>query len=232
MAENVLCDASVEPCGQRAMACEKLRDVTLIVHCRQPVELCEQRRPLLLEYSRYFKELIFFLNYKNSWPETRLCQDPGDPYGCVAKEMSKSNASGMLYMQFDVGISPCALAEKLDLSRVANFEAPWYTSFDDLDNCDLMPGYRRPDCRLPGWSHWFRKHNKTRNQLLKAANGLAALQKQLSVAELPAIEKLRLGVWRAMSDLYYIPKSDFMRFAAYASSLKDALIADTILVVT
>ena len=35
-----------------------------------------------------------------------------------------------------------------------------------------------------------------------------------------------------MSDLYYIPKSDFMRFAAYASSLKDALIADTILVVT
>ena len=172
-----------------------LLDVMLIVHCRQTGEVCEQRRPLLLEYSMYFKEVVFFLNHNSSWPLARLCLGPGDPYRCIAEEMSRTSASGILYMQFDVGISPCALAQVLDVEKVANFEKLSYSSFHDVENCNKGFG------RLGG--HWAMPRSKVEGLSARdlVATHVFFLLRWCWPIKLPA-----KGTWQGNTELFYLPR--------------------------
>lgn len=58
------------------------------------------------EYSAYFKKTVVLLEKDPRWlPGALHCDRQGDPYWCIAEEIPRSkDSSGILYMQFDVGL--------------------------------------------------------------------------------------------------------------------------------
>eukprot|EP00435_Cladocopium_sp_Y103_P067934 s122_g30.t1 len=209
----------------------KLQDLTLIIHCRQTPKICELRRPLLMEYVPYFKESVVFLNnfegYR-SWPlRTRHCTT-GDPYWCIAQEVPLSKGSaGILYMQFDVAVSPCELAKSLDTEKIFLFTGSWYdiwADFDIMDDCNLQ----KKSCI---WYHWIQENNKTRKQIGKIREELEKLQHSPSLRQHLSVEKqrifnknlerLRTGIWREISDFLYLPKRITSMFAIFAKVFEE-----------
>ena len=215
-----------------------LAEVTLIVHCRQKIEICKLRKPLLLSYRPFFKELVFFLKYDFdiSWANARRCYGAGDPFWCISEEMHRTKSLGILYMQFDVAISPCSLARKLHIRQVGHFEdlAERYFTFDLLDRCRSSKD-RTQRC---WWYHWQTHENRSR--LMKCwpalekvsalrsrwvsdsgdgQNGLANAWNR--TLERDVLRKLSRGIWWSIGDFFYIPSRAFSVFASYAPVFRE-----------
>ncbi|CAK9036659.1 Hypothetical protein SCF082_LOCUS21813 [Durusdinium trenchii] len=196
-----------------------LAEVTLVIHCRQEPQICRLRLPLLLEYSAYFKKTVVLLEKDPRWlPGALHCDRQGDPYWCIAEEIPRSkDSSGILYMQFDVGMSPCEMAQHLDAGAVGTFEtlSDKYLTFAKLDECNTKMKLR---CL---WHHWDMRGNSTRNRLLKTAKALNDIAAQLRLVNTSILQKLETGIWRAVSDFLYLPKQAFPVYAAFAKAFKE-----------
>lgn len=75
------------------------------------------------------------LKSEASWPLARRCVGPGRPYACLAEEMPRSNGSGVLYLDLDAGMLPCAMAKLIDVDRVGSYSAPQFRRYEDLELC-------------------------------------------------------------------------------------------------
>ena len=158
----------------QAVDCDA-REVTLVVHCRKSIKICDSRLPLLNKYAQYFKAVKFL----RSWPEleqhplptnTFRCNDkpgagPGDPYMCLSQVFDASkDSAGLLYMHFDAVISPCTFAEHFDQAKVGLFDAKpqyrWHT-YKEFDKCNVVPWKPWKGCF---WRWWDAKgrHAKRR----------------------------------------------------------------------
>ena len=200
-----------------------LRDITLIIHCRQTIDVCQQRRPLLQSYSAFFKEVIFLLkdSFNSSWTSARRCYGAGDPYWCISEEMRRTSASGILYMQFDVALAPCELAKSLNPEKVGHFQelSDRYFSFETLDSCrDRKRAHTR--C---WWYHWNIHENRSR--ILNCRPGLNGVQigglegREIAMKEL--LGKLDSGIWWSIGDFFYLPRLAFPVFAGYAPVFRE-----------
>ena len=76
----------------------------MISHVFSKTLVCEKSPAK--EYSAYFKKTVIFLTKDPGWlPGAVPCHRVGDPYWCIAEEIPRSkDSSGILYMQFDVGL--------------------------------------------------------------------------------------------------------------------------------
>jgi len=177
-----------------------LANVSLVIHCRNTFEICESRRSLLERYAPFFKDMTFLVGY---------C-DAGDPYLCVARKMSQipKEASGILYTQFDLGFSPCKLAQQLD-----------------VQNLGVLSTYVVDKCRYRTFEHYdfhenwaFYEGLKTKVQCRNVADAIdripvdfahprANLTEKQTVSEL-----LRHGFWHSWSDIFFVPRSAFGAF--------------------
>jgi len=171
-----------------------LANVSLVIHCRNTFEICESRRSLLERYAPFFKDMTFLVGY---------C-DAGDPYLCVARKMSQipKEASGILYTQFDLGFSPCKLAQQLD-----------------VQNLGVLSTYVVDKCRYRTFEHYdfhenwaFYEGLKTKVQCRNVADAIdripvdfahprANLTEKQTVSEL-----LRHGFWHSWSDIFFVPR--------------------------
>ena len=187
-----------------------LKRVTLLVHCRQSKEICELRRPLLMSYEPFFLEVRWLL----AWPteeiqlrdQEHLCQDPGDPYLCVAKvaKMLEPNAAsvGLLYMHFDAVLAPCAFVQRFNPAKLGTFgleaQLDWRT-FQHMDQCN--DPFAHLDCE---WKVWSRS---------KAAflASVAELQQ-----EYPQLSAVSVGCWVGFEDFFYLPRRGFQAYGHLA----------------
>eukprot|EP00913_Durusdinium_trenchii_P025102 g23562.t1 len=171
------------------------------------------------EYSAYFKKTVIFLTKDPGWlPGAVPCHRVGDPYWCIAEEIPRSkDSSGILYMQFDVGMSPCEMARRLDVGAVGTFEtlSDKYSTFAQLDECNTNLKLR---CL---WHHWDMKRNSTRTRLLKTAKALDEISSTLPFANTSILQRLETGIWSAVSDFLYLPKQAFPVYAAFAKAFKE-----------
>ena len=158
--------------------------------------------------------MVLFLSEDNQWlPGSQRCHGAGDPYWCIAAEIPRSSDSlGILYMQFDVAMSPCEMSKRLEIGQVGTFEdlSDKYVTFKELDECNLNEALH---CL---WHHWDVKN--TRQKLLKSLQALERapalsfsneLKSTSNISTSSILEKLRSGIWRAVSDFLYIPKQVF-----------------------
>lgn len=119
-----------------------MQDIALLIHVRRvSAEIYEARRPVLMGYLPFFKEIRWLLSSAVVGKAWSLRQDEHpcvhwDPHGCVASAMVDLLANlaygvaGVLYMHFDVAISPWALAAKLDKTMVGSFNTSLQTTWD------------------------------------------------------------------------------------------------------
>ncbi|CAE7488366.1 unnamed protein product [Symbiodinium natans] len=196
-----------------------LSDITLLIHCRQKPHICQLRRRLMESYSTFFRKVVVLLrHFKGAWPGTRPCEEgPGDPHFCVASEMSTSTARGIMYMQFDVALSPCGMGRILDASMLGSFSSWKYKTFEDCERCRKNPRLR---CH---WGAWQGPSTKT--QLLSTVHDLEMVQvpgswQALEEERAKAFEKLRQGLLGGSSDLLYVPREAFSVFVDYARIFK------------
>ena len=151
------------------------------------------------------------------WTLSHTCS--GEAYACVAEEMKHIRMNddtrservdpvpGILYMNFDVGISPCEMARHLNVTKIGTFQelAKKYMTFEELDQCSL----NRSRCM---WDAWQVNHSKAQilnasgrlETLLDSAFGSKTSLTQTTVALLQ--RSLREGTWMGFSGLYYLPK--------------------------
>ena len=188
-------------------------NITLIVHCRERLEVCQQRRPLLQSYSAFFKEVIFLLkdSFNSSWTSARRCYGAGDPYWCISEEMRRTSASGILYMQFDVALAPCELANNLNTEKVGHFQELFdrYISFDSLDRCASQKAFFHPSQRRLCFKGW---NGELRRSLQDSA---VVLGKLIGSERTLLLERLRAGIWISPPLFLYVP---YRAFAAWRSA--------------
>ncbi|CAE7268441.1 CSTLP2 [Symbiodinium natans] len=204
--------ADFGPCGDSAGAA--LRTVTLLVHCRQTREICELRRPLILSYVPFFKEVRWLLSWPNSTEELRakehLCEKQGDPYLCVTKVAAVVEAvggsSGILYMHFDAVLAPCSFARRFDPGKIGTFgsraQLRWGT-FASLDRCNA-PNASHVGCAWQAWHLW----DVNREPLAGALSEMRL--------ELPLPAQLSQGCWLGYDDFFYLPRGAFRTYGALA----------------
>ncbi|CAE7180187.1 UTR6 [Symbiodinium microadriaticum] len=187
----------------------ELRTVTLLVHCRQTREVCELRRPLILSYRPFFREVRWLLSWPNSTGQLRaeehLCEKPGDPYLCVTQvgkqlERDGTASTGILYMHFDAVLAPCSFAQRFDARKIGTFgskaQLRWDT-FEGLDRCNGINavGFESlPNLHCP-WHLW-------ESNRLRLRDALAELR-HAGVLSFPA--ELSQGCWTGYDDLFYLP---------------------------
>ena len=147
------------------------------------------------------------------WTLAHTCS--GEAYACVAEEILQSESvlvPGILYMNFDVGISPCEMARHLNVTKIGTFqELPKkYMTFQELDQCTL----NRSGCM---WDAWQVSHSKAQilnvtgrlDTLLDRAPGLGSagpVEKTKALLQRMAFQRLKEGTWIGFSGLYYLPK--------------------------
>ena len=151
---------------------------------------------------------------RTSWSWARRCTGAGDPYWCISEEIPLSlDSKGILYMQFDVAMSPCEMAKRLQVKQIGTFEdlSDKYISFEKLDECNRNKKLR---CL---WYHWDIKNNNTRNRIMKTLDAMEKIKSSLSIADHSVFQKLRSGTWRAVSDFLYIPRKAFESYAAFVT---------------
>ncbi|CAK9025296.1 Hypothetical protein SCF082_LOCUS17018 [Durusdinium trenchii] len=196
-----------------------LAKLTLIIHCRQEPTICRARLPLLLEFSVYFKKTVILLNKDPGWlPGALHCEMAGDPYFCVAEEIPRSHDSdGILYMQFDVAMSPCEMAQRLDVTAMGTFEdlEDKYITYARLDECNTVLA------DVCGWPWWNMANDNSKKNLLNTAKALAEIRSKREIDNASILQKLETGVWRGVSDFFYVPKQAFGPFATFAKPFKD-----------
>ena len=196
-----------------------LANVTLLIHCRQNSTICEMRHPMLDLYSKYFREVIF-LSKDVSESKRRVvpCSGAGDPHWCIASQMNSTKARGIMYMQFDVVISPCGLASMLKTDMLASFSdsTKTYAPFCYYETCRLFPSL---NC---DWFHWQGK--TTQDQVVNVVNDLESVlfsgSREWTTRRARVFKKLREGMMQGSSDLIYVPREAFQVFTACARVFK------------
>ena len=113
-----------------------------------------QRRPLILSYEPFFREVRWLLSWPNSTGQLRaeehLCEKLqfGDPYLCVTKvgkqlEREGTGSTGILYMHFDAVLAPCAFAQRFDARKIGlAFGSKAQLRFDTFEGLDRCNGIR------------------------------------------------------------------------------------------
>ena len=190
----------------------ELKTVTLLVHCRQTREVCELRRPLILSYEPFFREVRWLLSWPNSTGQLRaeehLCEKLqfGDPYLCVTKvgkqlEREGTGSTGILYMHFDAVLAPCAFAQRFDARKIGlAFGSKAQLRFDTFEGLDRCNGIRAagfeslPNLHCP-WHLWESNRQRLWDALAELRHG--------GVLSLPP--ELSQGCWTGYDDLFYLP---------------------------
>ena len=107
------------------------------------------------------------------WTLARTCA--GEAYQCVAEEIESSsfvNSRGMLFLHFDVAMSPCEMSRRFQVERVGTYEELANTTSAKLDECNS----KKLNCR---WRYWDAE-NKTKTQIFNALASLLDLLNQKS----------------------------------------------------
>ena len=174
-----------------------LANVSLVIHCRKKLHICESRRSILEKYAPFFKDMTYVVGYCQGRPTV-------DPYLCIAQMMNQiaKETSGILYTQFDMAFSPCLLARQLDLQNLGVLSAYVddrkcrYRTFEHYDFHESWASYQG---------------NKTKRQcraVAKAIDNLTvdfanshAKKEKATVSEL-----LRHGFWHSWSDFFFVPR--------------------------
>ena len=78
-------------------------------------------------------EVVLLTSEDMGWSLAGICS--GDAYWCVAEELGSwsPHSEGVLYMQFDVALSPCEMAKHLDVQQIGSFQELSYGTFEKLD---------------------------------------------------------------------------------------------------
>eukprot|EP00746_Dinoflagellata_sp_MGD_P005531 gnl/MRDRNA2_/MRDRNA2_110708_c0_seq1.p1 gnl/MRDRNA2_/MRDRNA2_110708_c0~~gnl/MRDRNA2_/MRDRNA2_110708_c0_seq1.p1 ORF type:complete len:362 (+),score=34.04 gnl/MRDRNA2_/MRDRNA2_110708_c0_seq1:119-1204(+) len=187
------------------------QDVLLVIHCRQEPDICNERKPLLDLYGKFFKAVKHMNSQEGSCPEG---QSSGDPHLCLSRIMEDDGGQydGVLYMHFDAVLSPCGLGQHFDPTRLGLFgTTPTQLEVARIEWLDSCKSDLSKNC---SWQWW----DTTGIQKKGWLDSVSTIKQLVDMHRIPSqeLEWMDVQLWKGVDDLFYIPKTAYTHYSELA----------------